>query len=184
VTARDQVLEAYAESIRRRRAAGDVSRPILVGEDNPHGGRPENALFCHPPGSAGERLQRVVLGVSQVDYLADFDRVNLCRGEWNSKEAGDRAQMIVEQMWINCSLGRRSRVVLLGAKVRSAFQRDFDPFFYTSDVGVDEAYVTYVILPHPSGRCRAWNEPGAVERARVVLRAAGVLEGSRPANDR
>lgn len=29
--------------------------------------------------------------------------------------------------------------------------------------------VLALVLPHPSGLCRAWNEPGAAERARAAV---------------
>jgi hypothetical protein len=32
-----------------------------------------------------------------------------------------------------------------------------------------------VLLPHPSGRNLMWNDPGIVERARHLLRGAGIL---------
>lgn len=40
----------------------------------------------------------------------------------------------------------------------------------TSEIALWEA-----VLSHPSGRNRAWNAPGTYERARAVLREAGVL---------
>jgi len=179
--ARTRVLEAYAESLRRRRASPDAARPLLVGEDNPHGGRPESALFPHPPGSAGERLQRLVLGVSTVDYLANFDRANLCRGKWDKREAARAASVFLESNGV---------LVLLGAKVCAAFDLEYLPFsaHTVHDLGgtpgVDlppgtigtGAVRRIVRLPHPSGRCRAWNEPESIGRAREALRSAGVLK--------
>lgn len=79
------------------------------------------------------------------------------------------------------SLETSAPYVLLGAKVSSVFgwllnREDFKPFTRHEET----AYVrtrprSYIILPHPSGLSRAWNEPGAFERARGVLREAGVL---------
>ena len=39
-------------------------------------------------------------------------------------------------------------------------------------VGEECAGQFLVSLPHPSGLCRAWNEPSAVARARDILRRA------------
>lgn len=101
-----------------------MSTILLVGEVNPLSTKPEHALYPWPPNCTGERLQRLVLGVSRRDYLAGFDRVDLCTGRWSAPAA--RA----------------------------------------------------VVLPHPSGLCRAWHELGAYERARSVLRQAGALRGA------
>ena len=70
-------------------------------------------------------------------------------------------------------------IVYFGAKVCKAFDTKFDPFFVSTRFMDMESGVLSphqrVILPHPSGLSRAWNEPGAFERARAVLREAGVL---------
>lgn len=54
-------------------------------------------------------------------------------------------------------------LVLLGAKVARAFE--FNPFepFTVADGGKT------LVLPHPSGLCRMWNEAGTVERARALV---------------
>lgn len=82
-------------------------KPLLVGEQNPYGADPKFALYPYPENSAGGRLCFKVFGLTRHEYLARFDRVNLCSGKWSMS--------------------------------------------------------------------RAWNEPGAYERARAVLREAGVL---------
>lgn len=65
--------------------------------------------------------------------------------------------------------GERPAIVLLGAKVVRALNfTAYTPFLWIRATWL-------VILPHPSGLSRAWNEPGAYERARAVLREAGVL---------
>lgn len=132
-------------------------KPLLVGEQNPYGADPKFALYPLPENSAGGRLCHRVMGLSRREYLTRFDRVNLCAGKWSMKEARDRVAEIYE---------RRGWVVLFGAKVCRAFDFSFLPFTTRG---------RHVILPHPSGLCRAWNEPGAYERARACLREAGVL---------
>ncbi len=128
-------------------------RPLLVGECNPYGSDPRYALYPLPAGAAGDRL-REILGLTLRDYLRRFDRVNLCTGRWSAVEARRRAV----QVW---QPGRPAHI-LLGAKVCAAWGVPFEPFTRTPGPGVR-------ILPHPSGRCRVWNEPGAVERARALL---------------
>ena len=149
------------------------SVPLLVGEDNPYGGDPRYALFCEPPNSAGGRLCRLVLGLTRREYVDRYDRVNLCSGKWDIREARVTAARLLEE--------RREVLVLLGAKVSSAFGLAYEPFAVKRDHVPEGSSlfstrtVTLVQLPHPSGRCRAWNEPGAFERAREVLRASGAL---------
>lgn len=135
-------------------------KPLLVGEANPYGADPYYALYCEPPTSAGGRLCRKVLGLEPREYLSRFDRANLCVGKWDVCMARSRAHELTR------APVEHSHFVLLGAKVTRAFDVEFRPF---------TAHGMFVVLPHPSGLCRAWSEPGAFERARAVLREAGVL---------
>jgi len=140
-------------------------KPLLIGEANPYSGNPKLALFPWPASSAGGRLCRVVLGLAPRQYIRWFDRVNLCAGEWNAREAREAAKQIFVDRF------KPERVnVLLGAKVARAFGYDFEPFLVERG-----SCGSVVILPHPSGRCRTWNEPGAVDRAREALRKSGLV---------
>ena len=144
------------------------ARPLLVGEDNPYCLRdPDMALYPYPDGSAGWRLAVRIMGLPRAEYLRRFDRVNLCAGRWSAGEARDRAKDLV-----SAGTPHRPAIVLLGGKVCRAFDVEFAPFTLLSRTALARCAV---ILPHPSGRSRAWNEPGAFERARAVLRDAGVL---------
>ncbi len=135
--------------------------PVLVGEDNPYGSRPANALLPEPAGSAGHRLCVKVFGMDPRQYLLAFLRYNLCTGEWNAVEARRRAN----GLW---QLYRPNVKILLGSKVARAFDVHFiKPFEYHRYTADDFGPV--LVLPHPSGRCRAWNAPGAYERARDAL---------------
>lgn len=57
------------------------------------------------------------------------------------------------------------RRVLLGAKVAAAHGRAFRPFT-RENVGT---LGTWLVWPHPSGRCRLWT-PEAIERARAQMK--------------
>lgn len=143
-------------------------KPLLVGEQNPYQGDPDRAqryaLYPYPLGCAGHRLCHKVMGLTEDEYLERFDRVNLCAGHWSIVEARATANRIrVEQ-------DREAPLVMLGSKVCSAFSVDYVPFRWGNLFDL-----VVVCLPHPSGLSRAWNEPGAFERARAVLREAGVL---------
>lgn len=152
-------------------------KALLVGEDNPYGADPRYALWCQPRHSAGGRLCYDVLGVKdQVDYVRRFDRANLCSAKWSMPEARSRADQL-------CS-GPHAVHVLLGSKVSRAYGYAFKPFTIerrmtnaavTTLLNVPHKEWTFVMLPHPSGRNRMWNEPGAIEKARSVLKEAGAL---------
>jgi hypothetical protein len=133
-------------------------KPLLVGEDNPYGSDPRYALYPEPPNSAGGRLCRLVLGLTVRQYIGHFNRVNLCAGKWSMAEARRNAGLIRRR-------AVDTPVILLGAKVCAAFDLPFAPFSHSGSIA---------ILPHPSGRCRAWSEPGAFGRARGLLLAMGV----------
>src|SRR5438552_4023849 len=130
-------------------------KPLLVGEMNPYGGDEYYALFPAPDGCAGHRLCCHILGMHRKSYLEAFERRNLCWGRWSMAEAYRRAAELRLH---------RGPLILLGSKVARAFE--FVPFepFTTADAG------RTLVLPHPSGLCRMWNEPGAVERARGLVK--------------
>jgi hypothetical protein len=155
-------------ALRAGQAAASAGQlPILVGEANPYGADPLFALWPDPYNSAGARLQRLVLQLSVDDYLRSFERVNLCPTRWSAPVA--RAQATALETHVEA--GRVA--VLLGTKVSRAFSAHAPPFepFRAYERGAGRL----VVLPHPSGLNRAWNEPGAFERARELLRQVGVL---------
>ena len=140
-------------------------RPLLVGEAN---------LFPWPPSSAGGRLMEM-LGMEKEEYMISFDRVNLFEGvpaRWSTPEARVRANAI------QYNYGNEV-VFLLGARVARAFGIDRDPWSIVQRAdSMDGSLVTFVLLPHPSGRCRAWNDKRSIARLRRLvdkyLRRTGV----------
>ncbi len=133
-------------------------RPLLVGESNPYGADPRFALYPEPAGCAGARLCHVILDMTADEYLAAFDRVNLLDcPRWSLPASREAAQRLLD---------RGQDLVLLGARVAHAFDPAWGAFSEYRAAGL-----RVLVLPHPSGRCRAWNEPGAVERARAAVRA-------------
>jgi hypothetical protein len=129
-------------------------RPILVGEDNPYSADPRLALWPSPEGCAGWRLCYRILGMEFRDYLRSFERVNLCTGRWSLREARRRA---VE---LSMSRAPSQTLVLLGARVCSAFERPYIPL---------TSAPPFLVLPHPSGRCRTWNDSQSIEDARRLV---------------
>jgi hypothetical protein len=121
-------------------------RPLLLGLDNPHSADPRHALFPHPPGSAGHRLFKLSGMKWRKDYLDAFDRANVCDGP---------------------RVRRGRHVVVMG---RAAWRRMGLPaaeWFATVGFRGSE----WTLLPHPSGRCRIYNDPRARARARRILRS-------------
>lgn len=156
-------------------------RVLLVGEDNPYSGRLEHALYCHPPQSAGARLQGKILGLDPDVYLALW-RTNLCLEKWSQPRARDRARLLVSEdaPW--------DVIVMLGAKVAEAFGTawhglvpNWEPRPFRSyklcrsmDAPIppaksDVRWVDVVCLPHPSGRGQGYNPVGAIGAARKLL---------------
>lgn len=126
---------------------------FLVGEDNPHSSDPRMALYPRP-GTAGSRLA-TILSMSESVYMRTFARVNLCSGSWNTRLAKASALGVL-------STASRAGVsiVLLGSRVCKSFGVAFEPF---AEVRVGD--VQAVVLPHPSGRCRIWNDAATAGRA-------------------
>lgn len=129
-------------------------KPILVGESNPYQQDPDFALYPAPYGCAGHRLCVKILGMQRRVYLEVFDRVNLCAGKWSIREARSVARKYREEA--------AGKVILLGSKVCLAACLPFTPFLVTCNGRV-------LVLPHPSGLCRLWGRPGAMEQARAAV---------------
>lgn len=134
----------------------DVHRlPFIVGENNPYGADPYFAMYPRPSNSAGGRLCRLVLQLPETQYLREFHRRNLLQQpKWSVVDARAAAVKLAEEIG-------DSKVILLGAKVCAGFRLDFKPFTIVRG--------KVAILPHPSGLCRIWTEPGAYERGRAVV---------------
>lgn len=143
-------------------------RVLLVGEMNPYGGSPAFALWDEPADASGARL-RAILGLRSDTYRA-LHRANLCAGRWELPVARGRASR-----FMLCEPSRPWEVVvMLGRKVASAFRYRgafFSAQFPRSAPGLQgRPEPTLVSLPHPSGLCRLWHEPSAVQTARSLLR--------------
>lgn len=149
-------------------------RPLFVGEMNPFGADPYFALYPLPETSSGGRLQALVLGIPRGAYI-ELDRMNLCGGKWSAPAARARAQ----ELW-QFFTPATHKFVLLGSKVCGAFQVPFVPFTVQASA-VSSGGHTHVVLPHPSGLNRIWNEPGAFQRARALIEQEfpGLYEGER-----
>lgn len=141
----------------------------LIGEDNPYGDDPFFALYPLPTNASGGRLARI-LGLTNNEYMALFERRNLCAKKWSMKEARKTAAAIYHE-------SKGAPIVLLGKKVATAFDVGDEPLFEVAKPWARGALTFFVsqhrprilLLPHPSGRNRVWNESGARDRARIGL---------------
>lgn len=129
----------------------DVIDPgvLLVGEANPRNPQARYVLWPFP-GSAGERLRRH-LSLDIARYGALW-RANLCRQHWNGPEAAERA---VELLGGTGDAAPWWLIVTLGRRVASAFGLRESGGLRVRQVGSWK----FLELPHPSGRCRKWNDP-------------------------
>lgn len=146
-----------------------TGRVLLVGESNPYGDDSRFALHPSPPGCAGHRLAHHILGMEDREYLAVFDRINLLssRAPWSTRRAR-RAALIL--------LCAPQRIVALGARVTRAFLGQPAETFQAYWVEGPNGRSRVVSLPHPSGRCRLWNAPGAVPAARALVAELRALD--------
>jgi hypothetical protein len=142
-------------------------KPLIVGESNPYGGDEYFALYPEPPGCAGDRLCRFVMGLRRATYMQTFERVNLVQGKWSAPRSRERAAEIIGK-------GIEGRLfnihILLGRRVAQAFGF---PDHWQPPRLRERGCVVFLMLPHPSGRNRAWHNPGMVEACREML--CGVL---------
>lgn len=165
----------------------DVECPVLfVGEDNPQSADPRHALYPYPVGCAGYNLAEKITGVGSAHHIATW-RTNLCNPTWSAPKARERARELIYAEGVPWRV-----IIMLGRKVAGAFaevsggaQDDLEPHvpaqpFTTARVlrrvcqhpgpgRADLDWTTLVSLPRPSGRCREWNSPNCVQRARALL---------------
>lgn len=160
-----------------------MTRPLFIGEMNPYGPAHEFALWPGPPGCAGDRLCRVVLGLEPEEYLRRFERTNLCLGQWDPRAAREAADGLMTRPG-------SQPFVLLGKKVAGAFGLGTAPSFHRFRLPVPGRrplphghHIRMALrLPHPSGRCLEWNDREKVFLARrLVAELTQRCEGARPA---
>lgn len=124
-----------------------MRHPLLLGLDNPHSDNPRAALLPRPAGSAGHRLF-LMSGLSWREYRRSFERANAC---------DIKSLRILEDRYV-VVLGRDAwRVIIAGAGV--FFEERLFP----------ELRSVIILVPHPSGRNRFYNEPANQDRLTALL---------------
>lgn len=114
----------------------------------------EGAAFTD--GATKKRLDQLIPpGVQRINLLPPHPRA----GAWDARLAVRVAALVAVK-------GGFNRIILLGRRVT-------DAFFTRTPLGVSflSGGVSYLTLPHPSGRCRAYNDPAERERYRTMVEA-------------
>jgi uracil-DNA glycosylase len=149
-----------------------VRRRLIVGECPGRNGAPDGPLVG--PGSGAFLDDLLARGGVPV---AAFERVNVLddhRGDWPRTEArmaGARIVLDLDDVDVVVALGRRAARALFGPAA------DRRPWFEVFDYGG----LLAVVMPHPSGLVREWNDPANRERAAELLRELAGQEASWPA---
>lgn len=140
-------------------------RGLIVGENPGKRTHQDLPLFPWPERSAAGRL----LTMSRLkpgEYLGGLWRRNLCdTKKWVRTEAEKRARLLVTALF---DQSRDLRVVLCGVKVARAF--GLSETFWTPQRL--ESRQECVVIPHPSGLNRIYNEKGARRSTRRWMRWA------------
>jgi uracil-DNA glycosylase len=147
---------------------------IIVGEA-PGPGQPDGSVFTGPSGDRLTRLlgrpwRRCLVG---YNLLGNRQRLGPGGSEFPAREAAAAARVLADASpWF----GGGRAVLLAGKRVAAAFGLREPEYFrveriridrWTSGGGADmwERSVVAVVVPHPSGRCRWWNDPRNRRRA-------------------
>jgi uracil-DNA glycosylase len=140
-------------------------RVVLVGEAPGKRDTGRTPLLGQNRGASGSRL-RVMCGMSEREWR-DVRRINLFTrlpDQWDNSLAHDTAHAMMHAML------RRYRVICQGRRVARAFGVSTLPMC-TWQI-LHDAYIGPCIvsmLPHPSGRCRAYNDAATRDRAARFL---------------
>lgn len=170
------------------------NKPVLVGMNNPYNSDPHFALYPSPKGCAGynvyamlaeARERRVsaygpdsVRELTRASYVKGFDRRNVLSARtWTKREAREQGRILAKEL-----CGRR--VVVFGVQTLEALglncgwqgvwsnQRvwlELRTAQSALDASERRPHIEYWLAPHPSGRCREYNDPSMRERVGDLL---------------
>lgn len=150
-----------------------ANKVLLIGESPSKAETPADQALA---GRIGKRLAQL-LGLSESDYFATFDRVNLLPafigkrpGEAAAKWPAQEASIAADQMRTSGLLSARPLVILFGTRVAAAFGVQSEWFAQTSLPLGDDAQATVIVVPHPSGANRWWNSAANKKQAQKFFR--------------
>jgi hypothetical protein len=144
---------------------------------NPYSDDPRLDLAPHPERSAGYRLWAMLRdagGPGRAEYLHRFERVNVLRARvWNKAAARRAGWTLAERL---CAESRR--FLVLGDETREAMDLPkTHPLVWLPRPPLPPltGQATYAWAPHPSGRCRWYNDEA--NRATLGRALLDMLEG-------
>lgn len=155
--------------------------PVLIGIAPARAGDEGQPLSCIASQSTGRKIQDMA-GLSRLDYLTGFDRVNVCPFPQASTIKPKEWHAAAENLAGSILRGRRC--VLLGPNVAECFGIRRDVYEYCLwhefsgpgyrgmagfSVGMGLPF-SWAVLPHPSGRNRWYNEEDNRQTAIAFLR--------------
>ena len=141
----------------------------IVAMNNPYGSDARMALYPAPQGSAGHRLYCMMRDaglaaqpsriVRRSDYLCLERRNVLAAREWRETEARRAGRRLREEL-----AGRR--LIVCGVRTLAVLELERPPDWgqWWRSEGTE-----YALVPHPSGRCREYNDPALVRRTGELL---------------
>lgn len=107
-----------ARDVARGPGPNAETRPLLVGDLDLYARPPHIALAPFPAGSPGARLASLT-GLSAEEYVARYDRANLCQCVWDFAKAREEAGCLAVDRYV---------VVALGERVARAFSVSWEAF--------------------------------------------------------
>ena len=132
---RQRLLDRVDEIVRKE----NKRRPVLLGEVNPYSNDPREAFAPWPKKSAGYRLWEMT-ELPKRDYLIAFDRRNV-------SDVGSLRFKPHQMVVVFGDEARRCVETSQGIKLKKAH--------FVTQTHND---VPYTLLPHPSGKCRFYND--------------------------
>ena len=145
-------------------------KPVLLGMNNPLSRDPHYALANFPERCTGWRLWRMIVEamehdglapMSRLDYMTRYDRRNVLNGViWNmalAKEAGaELAPKLADRVVVLCGVQTLEAMRLTRPSDWCSWVEG-EP--QGSLLAAQDRSFKYALIPHPSGRCREYNDP-------------------------
>lgn len=159
-----------------------MMRTVIVGIAPARPGEEGQPLSAIAPQSTGRKIADM-LGVKPMDYMAGFDRINLCPFAQESTIPVNQWKLAASNL--AASLLRGRRVILLGVNVAQCFgveHRSYLEWYEDPgekvpryglvgwNAGDRRPPFAWATLPHPSGRNRWYNEEANKEAAVAFLK--------------
>lgn len=139
------------------------TRPVLCAMNNPLSRDPRYALFPAPVNCTGYRVWQMLataalMGeppttIRRQDYVEAFDRRNVLSAlNWSRREAMVGGLALMDEL-----SGRT--IVVFGVQTAEALRLPRLPWGQWGEHYHLLEPTRYCVLPHPSGRCREYNDP-------------------------